>query len=336
MNKKYVIVFVFICAVQFLLVVFLGVRIASKTNNFTSFPRRIWMIPQSKDSVVLPQVSTLTYYYEPKPLSMPAYDLNFVGVNKKVIHTINADGLNERYDYPVTKSDGVYRIIALGDSFTEGALVDTKDNWTEQLEDMLNNSLRCTTISKFEVINLGVAGYDMEYSLERFKRKGLQYNPDLVLFFAGQDDFDFPNELLLGKVHRLDAEFAASPERLKKYQDNGDMYPSYTLASQEFTKEQGDGMINQILKDEFHDLNELMNIVPGKFVIMPYHRLPDTMLTVIQAYVGDHNNTYYFPQVGVFDRFKDSHPTPTGHATIARYFFDSLPQANIIPCDELK
>lgn len=336
MKKTHAIVFIFICIVQLLLVIFFCVGIASKTNNFTSFTHRLWMIPQSKDSIVRPQVSTLTYYYEPKPLSTPVYELNFLGINKMVTHTINADGLNERYDYPQAKSDGVYRIIALGDSFTEGALVDTKDNWTEQLEDMLNSSMHCKNISKFEVINLGVAGYDMQYSLERFRRKGLQYYADLVLFFTGQDDYDFSNELLLGKVHRLDAEFAAAPERLKKYQDTGVMYPSYVLASEELVAERGGGGINQILHDEFLYLNELVNIVPEKLLIMPYHRMPDTMLTVIQAYVGDHKNASFVPYDGDFDRFKDNHPTPTGHVTIATYFLHALLQTHSIQCEEAK
>jgi hypothetical protein len=56
----------------------------------------------------------------------------------RAYYTFNQDGLNERYDYNTTKPDGIFRIITLGDSFTFGHFVDTKDNWTERLEDLLN------------------------------------------------------------------------------------------------------------------------------------------------------------------------------------------------------
>jgi hypothetical protein len=76
----------------------------------------------------------------------------------------------------------VYRIITIGDSFTYGMNVDTGRSWPDELEGMLNRGPVCTGI-RYEVINLGVAGYDIEYSVERLLRRGLAYKPDLVIWF---------------------------------------------------------------------------------------------------------------------------------------------------------
>lgn len=334
-NNKYVF-FIFFCLAQVLIILLLLRVIALKTDNFTQIFHRIWIVPRQKKSVDIIESSTLKYYYEPKALGQMVYDLSFVGINKEVVQNINADGLNDLHTYEVNKPDFVYRIITLGDSFTEGALVATQDNWTEKLEDTLNSSMYCSNISKYEVINLGVGGYDMQYILERFKRKGLKYKADLVIFLAGQDDFDFPNELLLGKVKRLENEFDISPERLNDLRSKGDMYPSYTLAFQELIEERGNDAMNNIINDEFAYLNELMDMIPNAFIITPYSPLPEAMLTTVQAYVDGHNNAYYIPYGGDFDRFKDGHPTPIGHTTLAKNLFNAVLQANIIPCDTQK
>ena len=58
----------------------------------------------------------------------------------------------------IKKNKDTFRIITLGDSFTFGMYINTKDNWTELLEDKLNSDMGCKNISMFEVINLGVGG----------------------------------------------------------------------------------------------------------------------------------------------------------------------------------
>jgi lysophospholipase L1-like esterase len=97
-------------------------------------------------------------------------------------YTINKDTLNERYDYSVKKQPGVFRIMTIGDSFTYGLYTNTDRNWTELLEDKLNADLRCQKSRKVEVINLAVNGYDITYTVERFLKRGIKYNPDLVIW----------------------------------------------------------------------------------------------------------------------------------------------------------
>ena len=62
--------------------------------------------------------------------------VNEWGPNKGT-YTINNDSLNERFNYSENKDKNTFRIITLGASYTYGLYVDTKNNWTEILEDIL-------------------------------------------------------------------------------------------------------------------------------------------------------------------------------------------------------
>ena len=75
--------------------------------------------------------------------------------------------------------------------------VNTKDNWSKKLEDILNKNLsKCNKINKFEVINLGEYGYDIQYSVERYKIRRQKYKPHLILWFLKNDDFEEINEIM--------------------------------------------------------------------------------------------------------------------------------------------
>ncbi|NMB57433.1 hypothetical protein GYA19_05880 [Candidatus Beckwithbacteria bacterium] len=131
-------------------------------------------------------------FFQPEP--------NSEILTNKIKYTLNNDGLNEKYDYSLDKPKDVFRIIALGDSQTFGLLVETKDNWTEVLEENLNKNNKCRNTKKFEVINLGVNGYDIQYAAHLFKLKGEKYQPDLVLWLIRKDNLYQLNELIIGEI----------------------------------------------------------------------------------------------------------------------------------------
>lgn len=125
----------------------------------------------------------LKHYYEPKydevnysvtlkPTWLPKYPEGI----------INSDGLRDRYNYQIAKDNNTYRIAALGDSWTFGLYVDIQKSYPERLEDELNEKLHCNGINKFEVINFGVPGHDVEYNVHRYFTKGEKYSPDLLLW----------------------------------------------------------------------------------------------------------------------------------------------------------
>ena len=122
------------------------------------------------------------YFWQPEANSLehPNPQLPF----SKVKNRLNADGLNDRFNYSVKKPKDTFRIMVLGGSEAYGQYVETKNNWTELLEDDLNKNLNCPRYKKVEVINLGMHGYDIAYSIERFNLKGKKYNPDLIIFLT--------------------------------------------------------------------------------------------------------------------------------------------------------
>ncbi|MHA2231883.1 MAG: SGNH/GDSL hydrolase family protein [Candidatus Hodarchaeales archaeon] len=91
---------------------------------------------------------------------------------------INAQGLRDR-PYSYQRKDGVFRIIALGDSFTWGFGVEQDEIFTEIMEKNLRN---------IEVINMGVSGYSTDQEYLVFKSDGLNYNPHLILLLFFEDD----------------------------------------------------------------------------------------------------------------------------------------------------
>lgn len=96
----------------------------------------------------------------------------------------NKHGMRD-YEYNVSKKPGSYRIVFVGDSFVEALQVGINETMENLLENMLGNYYG----KKIESINLGVSGYQTAQELISLKKKGMRFNPDLVLlgFFVGND-----------------------------------------------------------------------------------------------------------------------------------------------------
>ena len=182
-----------IIALELGLIVFsIGSRyIRSRTIESTQSPVRV--VPVRKEFLVSSPSSGLKYFYEPPPSVVQRDKQDWLSYIPE--YTINSDTLNERYDYPVDRAPNTYRIITLGDSFTFGHFVNTKDNWTEVLEDLLNEACLTKSTSKIEVINLGERGYDVRYMAHRLATRGMKYAPDLILYFESTSGFDRNREL---------------------------------------------------------------------------------------------------------------------------------------------
>lgn len=116
-------------------------------------------------------------------------------IAKEVTYIHNKDGLNALHDYSVHKKKDVIRIATVGDSFTYGMYIDTSDNWSTLLEKKLN-AQECGS-SIFEVLNFGVPGYDINYTIQRNKLRVEKYSPNVVLWFIKNDDFTDAKELLI-------------------------------------------------------------------------------------------------------------------------------------------
>ncbi len=82
----------------------------------------------------------------------------------------------------------IFRVLALGDSFTYGYYVHNEEAWPSRLEETLNQRLEM----RFQVLNAGVPGFTIVDELEYLREKGMTLQPDLVVIgFYTNDIFDF-------------------------------------------------------------------------------------------------------------------------------------------------
>ncbi len=98
-------------------------------------------------------------------------------------------------EFPREKKEGVYRIIAIGDSCTFGVGVSSDEHaYPALLEKKLNETIKNR---RFEVINAGIPGYLCLQSLISFLTELVDYNPDMIIVSTGWND--------LGRIFTLES-----------------------------------------------------------------------------------------------------------------------------------
>ncbi|MEW6664797.1 MAG: SGNH/GDSL hydrolase family protein [Thermodesulfobacteriota bacterium] len=126
--------------------------------------------------IALPALKEIT-----EPCDLLGYRLVPLLKDRRIL--TNSHGLRD-VEHNWEKEAGVRRILGIGDSFTFGYRVDLEDTYLKRLERKLNQSG-----SRWEVINAGVAGYQMWQYLRYFKEYGHRYEPDFVIVGVYLDDF---------------------------------------------------------------------------------------------------------------------------------------------------
>ncbi len=105
--------------------------------------------------------------------------------------TLNSAGFRDR-EFTLEKPPGVFRIVAIGDSVTFGRPKSRDETFSKHLERLLN---ACSLGPRFEVLNLGVIGYNAVQIAERLRVLGMKYAPDLVLYgYVLNDPQEHSNE----------------------------------------------------------------------------------------------------------------------------------------------
>lgn len=263
--------------------------------------------------------SLLRYYYEPDPAAstsaFPAPDW----LTTTPVNTISADALHERFSYAPEHPSSTYRIVTLGDSLTYGLFVDTADNYPEQLEDRLAKLVPCGSSTKFEVINLGVPGYDLAYAAERFRLRGERYRPDLVIWLVHQGNFYKIQDLITARLREQPA--------LLRQPDPPEVARRAILAE---LGEAGVLGYQQRVLESFRAgyTGQLLLFVPSAWIWGEPRRLlermtarPDTHLAVAST---DLNGT------GML--FPDNHPTARGYTALTAELVEFLQRQPFFPC----
>jgi hypothetical protein len=89
----------------------------------------------------------------------------------------------------VKKPQNVFRILVLGDSFTEALQVEEGRNFCERLQYLLNKQSPNSKYSHYEVLNAGISGYSPISEYLYFKKELFRLEPDLVILQL------FPNDV---------------------------------------------------------------------------------------------------------------------------------------------
>jgi hypothetical protein len=97
----------------------------------------------------------------------------------------NAQGFRADREFPYAKTPGRLRVLALGDSHTEGFEVRQEFTFSAVIERWLN--ARGTAA---EVINTGVSGFGTAEELAFLENEGVKYHPDVVVLGFFANDFD--------------------------------------------------------------------------------------------------------------------------------------------------
>lgn len=284
--------------------------------------------PIRKDDVVASASGESAYFFEPKP-NTKVKDV-FKGYTS--YRSFNSDTLNERFDYSVEKQKGTYRIETIGSSFVVGLYVSTKDNWTEILEDKLNQEMKCSNISKFEVINLGVAGYDNVTTVERFKRRGAKYDPDMVLWYQTNNDMKRVDEKLWAKYY---LENFNNPNKNTSAMNKAFTYLESFKLIQEAIMNSFD--INRILQNQGKAMRSFTEYFYGPTILVINPGVLDPYTDLIKK-IANEKKYYYFDNLRNFYNnggyfVGDYHPNVKGHKMIAEDIFNYLRNSKIIPCE---
>jgi hypothetical protein len=286
----------------------------------------------SNDNYVMPDVGGFSHYFEPKPNTPEKWDLDWLPTQP--ISTINADGLNDRYDYPVQKADGVFRIVTLGDSFTYGMLVNTKDNYPEQLEDLLNSHICPPAVRQYDVINLGVPAYDIGMSVERFRLHGQKYQPDAVIWFFNSFNFDVLADYERGLEEKYVREI--SQQEIREHEKRGEyFYPGIKAYNDTITR----FGLDAIRKKEAEYLHTISKYYSGPLILAvnKWDSWASESKTIVESFAHTRPDTYivYVPQLSAGrELLADGHPNEAGHTKIASSLYTYLNLNHMLRCTQ--
>ncbi len=123
-------------------------------------------------------------------------------------YKINSLGLRDK-EYAVQKPQNTFRILMLGDSFTEGDGVYSNETFSKRLEEKLQD---LNAPIKFEVINAGVGSYSPLLEYLYMKNYGLPLQPDLVILnFDLSDVYDDINYTTVARFDENGVPVGVSP-----------------------------------------------------------------------------------------------------------------------------
>lgn len=321
MNKRRIVGVIVL--VELIVAIYLGFLIYSKKNKVLG---EVSVTPIDKETISYSADDKLEFFYEPNPNRVFTDTSSWL--NGEVSYSINADALNERYEYQPDKGSAQYRILTLGDSFTYGEGANTEQNYPEVLEDLFG--ARCSG-QKIEVINLGVGGYDIAYSVQRYKERGQKYTPDLALWLLKDDDFYQVFEYMAPIIQEYNERNQMFSENKLSPQEYNDMIKTI---NDEYLKLHTQAESIQYGMDAMYSLTDIYN---GKLLVFTFPTTNSSIKNIMNNFSKTSEDVYYFEDIrNLYSLTKvhpDGHPTAEGYRMIAEDLFTYLTDSGLVSCN---
>ncbi len=108
------------------------------------------------------------------------------GIHKGVYYRTNSAGFRGP-EYDRRQAPGVFRIVVVGDSFVMGEGVLEEEAYPAVLESLLNG---LEDGQRYEVLNMGLSGINIDHVVERLETLVLPFHPDLVVYGLTSNDIE--------------------------------------------------------------------------------------------------------------------------------------------------
>lgn len=313
--------------IVFQLIVIFGIvyDIANKKNS--TLGATFVPAASSRPKYIYPAVEGLKHFFELKPDTVNVIVPNWenTGGPEKPIYSINSDGLNQHENIDAQKPEGVFRVAAIGDSFTFGEYVNTEDNFPSKLQGLLEQNCKS---GKFEMVNLAVGGYDIRYAVERYRIRGVKYEPDLMVWLVIDDDLRRIDEFLLPKNQQLE-------QKMKEgNMASGPEYAAWLMAKNEVIQSLGGE--DEVLKMQEGYLRDLNKYYSRGLAVFTFKNSDAKYKSVLKDFVNSRGNSFYgeiddLTKEGLTS-LPDGHPSPLGHERMALSIFEQLRANRFIDC----
>ncbi len=254
----------------------------------------------------------------------------------------NSYGMRDAEPLPID-DDAVTRIVVLGDSFTFGFRVEGESSYPSVLEKRLSAA---SIDRRFEVLNLGVCGYNTQDEAAVLEHKGLAWMPDLIVVGYVLNDpetepiqplshhFQDPTFLQKFNLGRMVAKTRRS--LAVQLWGGGDYYRYLHLQNRHYWKSVVSGMDGIRRLADGQDIPVLVVIFPERPSIR--EEWQDYPYTEIHHQVAEMSRQQGFAVIDLLDRFSefpartmrvrrnDPHPSVQAHQVAAAMIHEWIDQ----------
>jgi len=240
--------------------------------------------------------------------------VNLVGAEGFYMGKINSYGYPAK-EYKPQKSDNIFRIALIGDSYVEGFQLFERHHFARLLEKEFNKD----STKIIEILNFGTGGADFRGMYLRHIKIAKKFNPDLTLYFIKKEDLinkdaiPMPEPVLKAdsivfmplKADKFDSKIRQSFAFVREY-STGNLFKEvfetiYTgrLPEVIFDKFYPDKILSSKnnldsdseLEDKFYSFNEKiietlskLNQTGSKIILVEVEELPEKYINLIKAY----------------------------------------------------